>query len=249
MYRACELKDQTYKKTRTLHFSENLHKSAVFCEICVLGSVCHLRPVPLERALILKVSSASSKPTTEFAQPCLSRAQGRSSPARGYKFGCVCSYMAGVSHTYVMAGHIGINTPKFVPSRWGWPPWDPTQSEVSKRGWRTEGVGASLYQRFRHRFCIFPIPSREGGHNSGEQFLLHLGPVSRQPHPANPFSKPLTQTGLCKFGGGFGARWFHHFIQLGVIIEGPFRGRNKPLQATLGHIKPLQATLGHIKPL
>ena len=32
----------------------------------------------------------------EFAQPRLSRVKGRSSPARGYKFGCVCSYMVGV---------------------------------------------------------------------------------------------------------------------------------------------------------
>ena len=32
----------------------------------------------------------------KFAQPSLSRAKGRSSPARAYKFGCVCSYMAGV---------------------------------------------------------------------------------------------------------------------------------------------------------
>ena len=31
----------------------------------------------------------------EFAQPHLSRVKARSSPARGYKFGCVCSYMAG----------------------------------------------------------------------------------------------------------------------------------------------------------
>ena len=30
----------------------------------------------------------------EFAQPRLSRVKGRSSPARGYKFGCVCPYMA-----------------------------------------------------------------------------------------------------------------------------------------------------------
>ena len=41
-------------------------------------------------------SSASCKPTTEFAQPRLSRVKGRSSPARGYKFGCVCSDLAGV---------------------------------------------------------------------------------------------------------------------------------------------------------
>ena len=33
----------------------------------------------------------------EFAQPRLSRVKRRSSPARGYKFGCVCSYMAGIA--------------------------------------------------------------------------------------------------------------------------------------------------------
>ena len=31
----------------------------------------------------------------EFAQPRLSRVKWQSSPARGYKFGCVCSYLAG----------------------------------------------------------------------------------------------------------------------------------------------------------
>ena len=47
---------------------------------------------------------------------CLSRVKGRSSPARGYKFGCVCSYMAGViSHQCNDNGHIETNTPKFVP--------------------------------------------------------------------------------------------------------------------------------------
>ena len=33
----------------------------------------------------------------EFAQPRLSRAKRRSYPARGYKYGCVCSYMAGTT--------------------------------------------------------------------------------------------------------------------------------------------------------
>ena len=41
----------------------------------------------------------------------------RSSPARGYKFGCVCSYMAGHYPGILMTGHIGTNTPKFVPLR------------------------------------------------------------------------------------------------------------------------------------
>ena len=31
MFRACELKDQTYKKTRTLHFSEKLPEIAWNC--------------------------------------------------------------------------------------------------------------------------------------------------------------------------------------------------------------------------
>ena len=65
--------------------------------------------------------SASSKPTTEFAQPRLSRVKARSSPARGYKFGYVCSYMAGHEDAGVVTGHIGTNTHthKFVPPRWG----------------------------------------------------------------------------------------------------------------------------------
>ena len=37
----------------------------------------------------------SARFTPKFAQPCLSRVKRRSSPARGYKFGCVCSSMAG----------------------------------------------------------------------------------------------------------------------------------------------------------
>ena len=62
----------------------------------------------------------TSKPTTEFAQPRLSRVKGRSSPARGYKFGCVCSYIAGHEDARIMTFYIGTNAPKFVPSRWVW---------------------------------------------------------------------------------------------------------------------------------
>ena len=53
--------------------------------------------------------STRSKPTTEFAQPRLSRVKQRSSPTRGYKFGCVCSYMAGHEDAGVVTGHIGTN--------------------------------------------------------------------------------------------------------------------------------------------
>ena len=56
------------------------------------------------------------------------------------------------------------------------------KSEVSKRGWRAEGVGtrkSCLCQIFRHRFRIFfPIPPLgEGRHNSEE----HLGPCQAAP--------------------------------------------------------------------
>ena len=51
----------------------------------------------------------------EFAQPRLSQVQARWSPARGYTFGCVCSYMAGHEDCEVVTGHIRTNTPKFVP--------------------------------------------------------------------------------------------------------------------------------------
>ena len=75
-------------------------------------------------------------------------------------------------------------------------------TEVSKRGWRTEGVGARKSfknQRFRPLFCtIFPnAPLGEGGHISGEFFLGSFGGfVCRQPPPANPFSKPLIDEGV-----------------------------------------------------
>ena len=47
-------------------------------------------PVPPPYPPAHPYPSASSKPT-RIAQPRLSRVRGRSSPARGYKFGCVCS--------------------------------------------------------------------------------------------------------------------------------------------------------------
>ena len=42
----------------------------------------------------------------ESAQPRLSRVKARSSPAKGYKFGCVCSNMAGHEDAGVVTGHI-----------------------------------------------------------------------------------------------------------------------------------------------
>ena len=68
----------------------------------------------------------------EFAQPRLSRVKWLSSPARGYKFGCACSYVAGHCLGILMTGHLGTNAPKFVPPRWGRPPFDPR--ELTEQG-------------------------------------------------------------------------------------------------------------------
>ena len=72
---------------------------------------------------------------TEFAQPRLSRVKARSSPARGYKLGCVCSYMAGHYPGILMTGHVGTNTPKFAPPRGGRPRFDPPQSGLRRFRW------------------------------------------------------------------------------------------------------------------
>ena len=71
----------------------------------------------------------------EFAQVRLSRVKARSTPARGYKVGCVCSYMDGHCPGILMTDHIGTNTPKFVPPRWGRPRFDPTPTGLCKFGW------------------------------------------------------------------------------------------------------------------
>ena len=43
--------------------------------------------------------------------------------------------MAGREDAGAVTGHIGTNTPKFVPSHWGRPPFDPTQTGLCKFGW------------------------------------------------------------------------------------------------------------------
>ena len=133
----------------------------------------------------LNTLSASSKPTTEFAQPPLSRAwcQQNSESVKFYRNSdlkhlfckatfymfkmsppefiyvrlfftyseitaqnqhlcmssfwpewCVCSYLAGHEDAGVVTGHIGTNTPKFVPPRRGRPRFDPTQTGLCKFG-------------------------------------------------------------------------------------------------------------------
>ena len=73
------------------------------------------------RAPVVCLSETPNPP--EFAQPRLSRVKGWSSPAKGYKFGCVCSYMAGVishqrndwpyrnKHTQICTLSLGMTTP------------------------------------------------------------------------------------------------------------------------------------------
>ena len=67
--------------------------------------------------------------------PVSSRGIGKRVQKRGYKFGCVCSYVAGDYPGTLITCHIGTNTPKFVPPRWGRPPFDPTQTGLCKFGW------------------------------------------------------------------------------------------------------------------
>ena len=57
----------------------------------------------------------SSKPTTEFAQPSLLSGPNDTDQTHTHKF--VASHL-------VKTRHIGTKTPKFVPSRWGRPPFD-----------------------------------------------------------------------------------------------------------------------------
>ena len=91
----------------------------------------------------------------EFAQPRLSRVKRLSSPARGYKFGCVCSYMAGHYHedAVAMTGHVGTNTPKFVPPGWGRPPFDSGVAAANQTKERAKHAKSS--HEFRPFFCEF----------------------------------------------------------------------------------------------
>ena len=68
----------------------------------------------------------------------------------------VCSYMAGHYPDILMTGHIGTNTPKFVPPRWGRPPLDPTQTGLCKFGWVWSSLkglfsGSAKWERLKGR--------------------------------------------------------------------------------------------------
>ena len=107
------------------------HFFACFCFI--FSTVFALFGLSFSDRFWPSVFSASSK-HTRICTARLSRVRGRSSPARGYRFGCVCSYMAGHYPGILLTGHIGTNKPKFVPPRWGQPPFDPTQTGLCKFG-------------------------------------------------------------------------------------------------------------------
>ena len=69
--------------------------------------------------------SASSK-TTRICTAPFEWGQSAVVPSAGVQiWSCVCSYMAGHYPGILMTGHIGTNTPKFVPPRWGRPRFDP----------------------------------------------------------------------------------------------------------------------------
>ena len=81
-------------------------------------------------------------------------------------------------------------------------------SEVSKRGWRTEGVAArkSDSNLFSAPLFLCPLMSRR---TQFKNVCCILGAAGRQPPPANPFSKPL----ICFlefFGQRPGISWQKH---------------------------------------
>ena len=101
---------------------------------------CEVRSTSTSQSCLFIGISASSKPTTEFAQPRLSRVKGRSSPARGCKFGCVCSCMAGHEDAWAMTVHIGTNTRPNLYSLAG----DDGPLTLLKRGCANSVVGLEL---------------------------------------------------------------------------------------------------------
>ena len=56
--------------------------------------------------------------------------------------------MAGHYPGILMTGHIGTNTPKFVPPRWGRPRFDPTQTGLCKFGWVWSSLKSCLISIF-----------------------------------------------------------------------------------------------------
>ena len=85
----------------------------------------------------------------------LSRVKARSSLARGYKFGCVCSYMAGHYPGILMTGHIGTKThPNLYPLA-----RDDCALTLLKRGCANSVVGVELADK---RCCYTCLAIGEG---------------------------------------------------------------------------------------
>ena len=149
----------------------------------------------------------------EFARPRLSRVKGRSSPARGYKFGCVCSYMAGVishqrndwpyrnKHTQICTLSLGMTALCQNRLQWGRSNLvDP--AEGPKIGLLNRDFGSifSVFLRKKSKTQSSLNVLQSGPRKFGKSDFFGIGP-----DPAGSDFDP-TQTGLCKFGRGFGAR-------------------------------------------
>ena len=65
--------------------------------------------------------------------------------------GVFSSYMAGHEDARVMTGHIGTNTPKFVPPRWGRQRFD-----LLKRGCANSGVFEARWYGEGSEDAVFP---------------------------------------------------------------------------------------------
>ena len=176
----------------------------------------------------LKLAKYAGARFTLKAQPRLSRVKGRSSPARGYKFGCVCSYMAGVMRmpgSWHRPGHTGTNTPKFAPPRWGRPPFDPTQTGLCRFGcgfgarWHLQESrgppGRKPRKSVKKVFLglltqsLKKVPKRSKSHQviSGtfrpfQEFFETLGSEGFPPHPTRPSSSHTLGSFFDAAGGG-----------------------------------------------
>ena len=137
----------------------------------------------------------------EFAQPRLSRVKRRSSPAKGYKFGCVCSYMAGHEDVGVVTGHTGTNTPKFVPPRWGRPQFDPTQTGLCKFGW----VWSSLIKKHSLGHSEASAQKHSKGTESTPWGTFRPGPLGTPVHGGRDRDKMPSRLEFCQASGQKGS--------------------------------------------
>ena len=107
--------------------------------------------------------------------------------ARGYKFGCVCSYMAGHCPGILVTGHVGTNTPQFVPLRWGRPPLDPTQMGLCKFGWVWSSLTLALIADFGFKRAFVP-PLRPPSYTTTSSSCFVFSGSARGPFMLGPGS-------------------------------------------------------------